>query len=70
MSPIATAQEFMRHVEAERVEAGVSLSELERRSGYTRFGYQKALNTPTYGVSLEAAICYARALGFRIFLSK
>jgi hypothetical protein len=70
MSTIETSQEFMRRVEAERNDAGVTLSELERRSGYTRFGYQKALNTPTYGVSLEAAICYARALGLRISLTK
>jgi transcriptional regulator with XRE-family HTH domain len=64
-----TSQEIRLAMEVRRAELGVSQRAVSVRAGYAHASYWWWLNAKG-AVSLEAALCYLRALGLRVSLVK
>jgi hypothetical protein len=71
---ITSAEEMRRVLEARRVELGASKRELSEKAGFAHAAYWwwgakgNAGSNKRGGVTLEAALCYAKVLGYRVEL--
>lgn len=73
---VGSAEEVRRHLEAARVALGVSKRELSRHAGFAHAAYwwwgangtKGKGGNKRGGVTLEAALCYAKVLGYRVEL--